>query len=99
MALVLVTLGIVLFYHGSLTTLVLHFATFLVCVLTIVFGAISMWYGAVHLTKPIEEIKQVVANVSRGEFVGHVDRNAERRKNFAYYNELDELSESINGMI
>ncbi len=58
-----------------------------------------MWYGAVHLTKPIEEIKQVVANVSRGEFVGHVDRNAERRKNFAYYNELDELSESINGMI
>ena len=45
-----------------------------------------MWYGAVHLTKPIEEIKQVVANVSR-------------RKNFAYYNELDELSESINGMI
>lgn len=99
LALVLVTLGFVLFYHGALTTLVLHFATFLVCVLTIVFGAISMWYGAVHLTKPIEEINQVVANVSRGEFVGHVDRNAERRKNFAYYNELDELSESINGMI
>ncbi|WP_394404798.1 sensor histidine kinase [Streptococcus sp. 20-1249] len=99
LAMLLVTLGFVLIYRGEMTSLLLHLATFFVCVLTILFGAISMWYGARHLTKPIEEVNRVVANVSRGEFVGRVERNEQLRKGYAYYNELDELSESINDMI
>lgn len=98
-ALLLVTLGFRIFYHGSVTTEVLHVATFLICGLTILFGSLSMWWGASHLTKPIEEMNQIVSNVGRGEFVGHLDSNAKRRKDYAYFNELDQLSESINSMI
>ncbi|HGI4617055.1 TPA: sensor histidine kinase [Streptococcus agalactiae] len=98
-SLLLVAAIVFTFFQGVLTTHVLQVSALAVVFLSLVIASISMWYGSYHLTKPILDISYIVSNVADGDFEGHIYRNSNRRKSYEYYNELDELSESINQMI
>lgn len=98
-SLLLVAAIVFTFFQGVLTTHVLQVSALAVVFLSLVIASISMWYGSYHLTKPILDISHIVSNVAGGDFEGHIYRNSNRRKSYEYYNELDELSESINQMI
>ncbi len=94
----LVVLGVKLFYKGTLSVDVVVLLCLLVCILSMTFGGIALWIGAIRLTKPIEEVSQAVKKVAEGDFSVRIPRNTSRRGDYPYMNELDELAENFNKM-
>ena len=97
-SLILVLVGMRLFYHGEFTLPVVIVVGLLVCSLSIVFGGLMLWNGSSHLTKPIEEISDAVKKVANGDFTVHIDRKPGKYDTYEYTNEIDELARNFNTM-
>ncbi|WOO37770.1 HAMP domain-containing sensor histidine kinase [Anaerocolumna sp. AGMB13020] len=97
-SLVLVLGGMKLFFHGDITLPVVIIIALLVCGLTILLGGTMLWFGSIHLTKPLEEISRAVKKVAEGDFTVHIDRNERSRGEYEYSNEIDELAVNFNTM-
>lgn len=96
---IVLVLGIYsVFYKDIPTKESLYVLSFCTCLLTFLFGALSMWFGAYHLTKPIVELNQVVKAVAQGDYSHTIVRKQSLRKDADYLNEIDELAESFNSM-
>lgn len=95
---ILVLLGMKLFYHGAFTPQVAIIICLLVCTLTMLFGGIMLWFGAVHLTKPIGEVTGAVKRVASGDFTVHIDRKTQSSGEYEFTNEIDELARNFNTM-
>jgi Osmosensitive K+ channel histidine kinase len=94
----IVMAGIKLFYQGAITLPVVLTLSFLVCILTMIIGGTMFWFGSSHLTKPLQEISEAVKNVANGDFTAHIERNEERRGEYEFTNEIDELAVNFNKM-
>lgn len=97
----LISVGLVYLIYNFLlkvtwTVPVFWSALFFVDLLSIVFGALSMWSGAYHLTKPIADLNEAVGQVAKGNYNQAIRRRESLRKGFPYANELDELAENFN---
>ena len=64
----------------------------------IVVGSLAMWYGSVHLTRPISELNESVKAISRGDFNRKIPRKPYPNDTAKYHNELDQLSQHVNQM-
>lgn len=96
---IVLVLGIYsVFYKDIPTKESLYVLSFCTCLLTFLFGALSMWFGAYHLTKPIVELNQVVKAVAQGDYSHTIVRKQSLRRDADYLNEIDELTESFNSM-
>lgn len=95
---IVVLTGLKLFYHGTFTLPVVIFIGILVCCLTILIGGTMLWFGSVHLTKPIEEVSEAVKKVANGDFSVHIDRKVKKYDKYEFANEIDELAENFNTM-
>lgn len=93
----LVILGTVFLYHGSLSTPVVIFLCLLVCVLTMLFGGVALYYGTTYFVKPIEEVNCAVNQIAKGDFEVRIPRMQQCR-DAAYVHELDELKANVNRM-
>ncbi len=98
LSLVIVFVGMKLFYQGDFTLPVVVTVGLLVCSLTVVFGGIMLWHGSSHLTKPIEEMSDAVKKVANGDFTVHINRRSGKYDTYEYTNELDELARNFNTM-
>lgn len=87
-----------LFYDGEITLPVVFNLCFLVCVLTMLLGGLMLWYGSIHLTKPIEGISRAVEKVAEGDFTVYIKRNEKYRGKYEFTNEIDELAVNFNKM-
>lgn len=94
----LVLSGAQLLYHGAFTATVAAVICLLVCIFTMLFGGIMLWYGAAHLTRPVEAMSRAVNQVAEGDFTIQIPRNARMRGEYPFANELDELAISLNKM-
>lgn len=97
-SLVLVLGGMKLFFHGDISLPVVIIVALLVCGLTILLGGTMLWFGSIHLTKPLEDISRAVKKVAEGDFTVHIDRNESNRGEYEYANEIDELAVNFNTM-
>jgi signal transduction histidine kinase len=95
----LVILGVKLFYHEPLTSAAVILLCLLVCALSMLLGGIMMFFGSIHLTKPLEIVSAAVQKVAKGDFTVKIPRDAAKRGKYLYTNELDELSENVNKMV
>ncbi len=95
----LVIVPVRLFYRGPLTGDTVILLCLLVCALSMTLGGIALWFGTVHITRPIDVVSQAVKKVAEGDFTIRIPRNKERRGGYSYTNELDELSENFNKMV
>ena len=95
---ILVLLGIKLLYHGAFTLPVVIILSLMVCCLSILIGGIMMWFGSIHLTKPLKEVSDAAKRVSQGDFTVHIHRKVENRGKYEFSNEIDELAENFNTM-
>ena len=93
-----VVLVVKLFYRGSLSNDAVALLCLLVCALSMTLGGIALWFGSIHLTRPIDEVSQAVKKVADGDFTVRIPRDKARRGRYSYTNELDELSENFNKM-
>ena len=67
--------------------------------LVIIFvGSLAMWYGSVHLTKPISELNESVKAISRGDFSRKIPLKQYPKDTAKYHNELAQLSQHVNQM-
>ena len=57
-----------------------------------------MWYGSVHLTKPISELNESVKAISRGDFSRKIPLKQYPKDTAKYHNELAQLSQHVNQM-
>jgi signal transduction histidine kinase len=57
-----------------------------------------MWFGSMHLTKPLQDITDAVKKIAAGDFTVKIHRNTKYRQDYQYSNELDELAENVNTM-
>ena len=64
----------------------------------IIVGSIAMWYGSVHLTKPISELNESVKAISRGDFNRKIPLKQYPKDTAKYHNELAQLSQHVNQM-
>ncbi len=90
--------GMMLFYHGEITTWVAILLCLGICALTMLLGGTALYFGTSHFVKPLEEISEIVGEIAKGNFAVSVKRNEARKKDAEYENELDELKANINDM-
>ncbi|MCK1204382.1 HAMP domain-containing histidine kinase [Streptococcus uberis] len=64
----------------------------------LILGALIMWFGSTHLTKPISDLNQSVKAISQGDFSRKIVRKSYPKDRATYHNEIDELSQNINQM-
>ena len=64
----------------------------------ILVGSLAMWYGSVHLTKPISELNESVKAISRGDFNRKIPLKQYPKDTVKYHNELAQLSQHVNQM-
>ena len=64
----------------------------------ILVGSLAMWYGSVHLTKPISELNESVKAISRGDFNRKIPLKHYTKDTAKYHNELAQLSQHVNQM-
>lgn len=64
----------------------------------ILVGSLAMWYGSVHLTKPISELNESVKAISRGDFSRKIPLKQYPKDTAKYHNELAQLSQHVNQM-
>ena len=64
----------------------------------ILVGSLAMWYGSVHLTKPISELNESVKAISRGDFSRKIPLKQYPKDTVKYHNELAQLSQHVNQM-
>ena len=64
----------------------------------ILVGSLAMWYGSVHLTKPISELNESVKAISRGDFNRKIPLKQYPKDTAKYHNELAKLSQHVNQM-
>ena len=64
----------------------------------ILVGSLAMWYGSVHLTKPISELNESVKAISRGDFNRKIPLKQYPKDTAKYHNELAQLSQHVNQM-
>lgn len=64
----------------------------------ILVGSLAMWYGSVHLTKPISELNESVKAISRGDFNRKIPLKQYPKDTTKYHNELAQLSQHVNQM-
>lgn len=64
----------------------------------ILVGSLAMWYGSVHLTKPISELNESVKAISRGDFSRKIPLKQYPKDTAKYHNELSQLSQHVNQM-
>lgn len=65
----------------------------------ILVGSLAMWYGSVHLTKPISELNESVKAISRGDFSRKIPLKQYPKDTAKYHNELAQLSQHVNQMV
>lgn len=95
---IFVLAGIKLFYHGDFTLPVVIIIGLLVCCLSILLGGIMLWFGTIHLTRPIEEVSRAVKEVANGDFTVHINKKVKNLGKYVFVNEIDELAENFNTM-
>ena len=64
----------------------------------ILVGSLAMWYGSVHLTRPISELNESVKAISRGDFSRKIPLKYYPKDTAKYHNELAQLSQHVNQM-
>ena len=64
----------------------------------ILVGSLAMWYGSVHLTKPISELNESVKAISKGDFSRKIPLKQYPKDTAKYHNELAQLSQHVNQM-
>ena len=64
----------------------------------ILVGSLAMWYGSVHLTRPISELNESVKAISRGDFNRKIPLKQYPKDTVKYHNELAQLSQHVNQM-
>ena len=64
----------------------------------ILVGSFAMWYGSVHLTRPISELNESVKAISRGDFSRKIPLKQYPKDTAKYHNELAQLSQHVNQM-
>ena len=64
----------------------------------ILVGSLAMWYGSVHLTRPISELNESVKAISRGDFSRKIPLKQYPKDTAKYHNELAQLSQHVNQM-
>ena len=64
----------------------------------ILVGSLAMWYGSVHLTRPISELNESVKAISRGDFNRKIPLKQYPKDTAKYHNELAQLSQHVNQM-
>lgn len=64
----------------------------------ILVGSLAMWYGSVHLTRPISELNESVKAISRGDFSRKISLKYYPKDTAKYHNELAQLSQHVNQM-
>ena len=94
----IVVLGTSLLYHGPLTLLLMMVLCLLVCILSMVIGGILLFFVTGYLSKPIEALNKTVNEIAKGDFSVRVERKGQRKDNFEYIHELDELEANMNKM-
>lgn len=67
-------------------------------IVILILGALIMWFGSTHLTKPISDLNQSVKAISQGDFSRKIVRKSYPKDSATYHNEIDELSQNINQM-
>ncbi|MCK1241309.1 HAMP domain-containing histidine kinase [Streptococcus uberis] len=67
-------------------------------IVILILGALIMWFGSTHLTKPISDLNQSVKAISQGDFSRKIVRKSYPKDRATYHNEIDELSQNINQM-
>ena len=65
----------------------------------ILVGSLAMWYGSVHLTRPISELNESVKAISRGDFNRKIPLKQYPKDTAKYHNELAQLSQHVNQMV
>ena len=64
----------------------------------ILVGGLAMWYGSVHLTRPISELNESVKAISKGDFSRKIPLKHYPKDTAKYHNELSQLSQHVNQM-
>lgn len=64
----------------------------------ILVGSLAMWYGSVHLTRPISELNESVKAISKGDFSRKIPLKHYPKDTAKYHNELSQLSQHVNQM-
>lgn len=77
----------------SLTTWLLIFSGTI-----IVIGNLVMWWGSVHLTRPISDLNESVKSISKGNYNHKIYRRQYPKDTAKYHNEIDQLARNINQM-
>ena len=77
----------------SLTTWLLIFSGTI-----IVIGSLVMWWGSVHLTRPISDLNESVKSISKGNYNHKIYRRKYPKDTAKYHNEIDQLAQNVNQM-
>ena len=77
----------------SLTTWLLIFSGTI-----IVIGSLVMWWGSVHLTRPISDLNESVKAISKGNYNHKIHRRKYPKDTAKYHNEIDQLAQNVNQM-
>lgn len=67
-------------------------------IVILILGALVMWFGSTHLTKPLSDLNQSVKAISQGDLSRKIVRKSYPKDRATYHNEIDELSQNINQM-
>lgn len=70
----------------------------LTCLLTICIGTLSMFFGSIHLSKPLQILTKAVKKITDGDFSVRIARKKDVRRGYPFTNEIDELSVNFNVM-
>lgn len=91
-----------LLYGGEVTPGFITIICLAGCGLTVLIGGSMLWFGAGHLTRPLERLNRGVKRVAEGDFSVRVTRNrrcnTRKTANQRYKNEIDELTVNFNRM-
>lgn len=87
-----------IFFRESFSTSSAKWMILFTCLLTICFGTLFMFFGSIHLSKPLQILTKAVKKITEGDFSVRITRRKDVRKGYPFTNEIDELSVHFNLM-
>lgn len=97
-AVLLVGICMKIFYHQTVTPILLFGLCLIICCVTVCLTGISLFIRTKSITRPITRVSDATVQIAKGDFKIRIPHITEKRKGYTYENELDELVENLNKM-
>ncbi len=88
-----------IFYHQTLTPVLLFGICLIICCVTVCLTGISLFVRTKKITTPVTRVSEAIMQISEGDFKIRIPHSVKKREGYAYENELDELVNNLNKMV